>query len=65
MTTVMLECGHSFCSECTLKQLKQLIGRAEVEKVNCFDYACLKDISHEKLREILHSNGMVDLMEKF
>jgi len=64
-TAVNFECGHTFCLECTLEQLRQLISRAEVEKVKCFDYECLAAISDTKLQEIFSANDMADLMDRF
>ena len=39
------ECEHTFCRECCFEQFKQLIEKAEVDKVRCLDFECLKPVS--------------------
>ena len=47
--TVEFDCGHRFCSECAVEQLRGNIERAELDKIKCFDYECGQDISLEKI----------------
>ena len=65
MTAIRLDCVHNFCIECSLEQLKQLINRAEVKKIKCFDYECQAHIPDTKLYEILSENIRYDLMDRF
>ena len=52
-TTITFECGHAFCSECTLGQLRILIEKADLEKIRCFEHECANtSISEKKLQEI-------------
>ena len=39
-STVVFDCGHVYCSECTLGQLKNLIDTAELDKIKCFAFDC-------------------------
>ena len=60
-----LECAHSFCSECSLQQLRLLIERADVEKVKCFDFECGAFISGPALQRILEQHDQGDLWQKY
>ena len=66
-STIMFECGHAFCTQCTLSQLSQLIGSAELDKIKCFEFDCPKaNISESKLKDILtHQLEEKDLWAKF
>ena len=63
--TVEFECGHRFCEECTIEQLKQYIERAEISKIKCFEHECQKPISDERIKEILSVREMGDLVSKY
>ena len=63
--TIEFECGHRFCSECTVEQLKTHIERADIDKLVCFKFECKMALSEDKIREILLSQNRVDLAEKF
>ena len=53
-STVKFEqCGHTYCSGCTLEQLKMWISKGDVDKLKCFDYDCTNEISDDNLRQIL------------
>ena len=64
---MVFECGHMFCSDCTLGQLRQLINNAEVDKVKCLEFDCANPvISAEKLKAILSKLEMDgDLWAKY
>ena len=47
LDTVEFECGHRFCSDCTVEQFKQHIEQAKVDKLACFNYECQKPVSDE------------------
>ena len=64
LKTIALDCGHRFCSECTVEMLKQQIERADIDKIKCFDHECLKPILKEKLVEIFKDRNM-DLLNKY
>ena len=59
------ECGHKFCRECCLEQFKQLIEKAEIDKVRCLDYECLRPVSEKQLEQILTVCDKLELMEKY
>ena len=63
--TFELECGHRFCSECVYELLKQVVERAEVEKVQCLDYECKKPITRHKVKTFLISMNKTELYDKY
>lgn len=63
--TIELECGHRFCGECTIEQMKGTIEAAQISKLKCFDYECGQAISAAKIQSILTERSMADLFEKF
>ena len=62
--TLEFECKHRFCTECVIEALTTFINSAEIDKLNCFDYNCGRQISDKKLREIFIAHNRTDLYDK-
>jgi len=39
-TFIFTQCGHRYCVECTQEQMKTLIERNQLDKLNCFSVDC-------------------------
>ena len=49
----LMNCGHSYCVECTKAHLEKLIENCEVSKLKCLDYECRETFSEEEYKQIL------------
>lgn len=64
--TIRFDCDHRFCTDCVIERFKTCIENAEIEKLICMEFGCLKPISVEKIKEILTVKEAPDgLYEKY
>ena len=64
-STIEFNCGHRFCAECAIADIRQHIECAEMQKIKGLDYTCQQPIDTDKIRDIFTAMNLTELFKKY